>query len=1184
VKHSSNQIPGDPEGSQQDKEQTSTVGSPTSDQEQIIDWDTLHTAREIQGRYVQISEYAEGGIGRILLVRDKFLDREIALKELKVTATDQEEDTVSFGGYTPSGTNLAAKFFHEARITGQLEHPAIVPVHELGRREDGTPYYTMKLIRGSTLGQAIKETKTIQERLKLLPHFLDVCHAIAYAHSRGVLHRDIKPSNIALGAFGETVVVDWGLALVTTEDAETGVLSQESHDGEIQGTPAYMAPEQAMGLVDQIGECTDVYALGAVLYALLTGFAPHKTTTTEDMLPAIIAGDITPIREREPTVPPELADICERSMHVNPQKRYGTAGEVAEDINAFISGGLVRAHTYTFKEHFGRLLSTYRIPLAVGMIFSVLLVVLGVVYQIQLLEERDIAVQERYEAELARELADVEKEKALLENYFVTIGLVESTVRSYGKERSFELLRDCPQPYRNWEWGHLAYSLDTALLTLQVHDDVITGLAVNNDDTRLAISSMNGVVKIWDATSGRILHELPVTEETIRCLSASPQSNLIAAGDGNGDIHLIDFKSGERVNIINAHRGVTIALSFSPDGKRLLSGGWDRKIHEWDLQSLNKTRTFTGHSGAIKDLKHIPYSDRFVSVSDDGTARFWNLDSGVCEISTILEAAHSAALDVDKTGRYVAVMNGQTPTILDAGTGSEVARLYGHTSVMRDLKFAPDGASILTTSHDRTARIWKTGTWQLTSSFSPHDSVQNRIAYSNDGNYLATGDVEGVLKFWDVNALAQPFHFKAHPLGLCSLAVSPRGDVLVTGGSDGGLRLWDMKKGRIVRLFEGHQAPVWSIAFHPDGQRFISTGFDGKISLWDTARSQAIRSISTGLDWPHEAHYDPTGRYFAAADRPGEIRIWDADTGEHLQTFSGQSTFEFTPDGQSILTGNIDGRLTLWDFKTGVEQKRLPSPDVSIAALCVSPSGAYLAVGGHSGTVEVWDMTKEEKLNTLPSGTDHIHELAFSPDDTRLVVACDDGTVRLWEPFLGRVVLTLKNDSTSVRALNFSADGEHILAGLKNGEILTWSAIPWNMELNESQILALKRDNWAREITHYHEDSTGGVLDFKSEINVRRDSLVDMLKNITDLVERLGYMDAPMGGVGLLSTPGLEFLMDLGFEHDDIVIDFGDISFDTPRNILVLQQEVQSRKRDHVTIRVRRNGVMRTLNFNVLDE
>jgi len=322
-----------------------------------IDEATLVT-REHPGRYERGEELGRGGIGRVVQARDRHLGRVVAIKELLVTGAVDGTRPVSgpSGSITP--TPVEIRFADEARITGQLEHPGIVPVHELGRQEDGTLYYTMKMVRGESLAQSL-QGKSLTERLGFLPNFLELCNAVAYAHSCGVVHRDLKPANVMLGEFGETILVDWGLAKVKGERDTKGkklvralnklksLSSNHTVAGMPMGTPSYMAPEGARGEVKAIDERSDIYSLGAILYELLTGRPPHTGATVWEVVESVKKEEPKPPSEVESGVPLELSDIAMSALAKTKDARYSDAKELAEDIRNFQAGDLVKAHRYT---------------------------------------------------------------------------------------------------------------------------------------------------------------------------------------------------------------------------------------------------------------------------------------------------------------------------------------------------------------------------------------------------------------------------------------------------------------------------------------------------------------------------------------------------------------------------------------------------------------------------------------------------------------------------------------------------------------------------------------------------------------------------------------------------------------------------------------------------------------------
>lgn len=359
-----------------------------------------HVTVEQPGRYSIVDEQGRGGQSRVYRARDEHVGRQVAFKELLE------------GGGGEDDQERVLRFVREARITGSLEHPSIIPIYEIGRRLDGRLYYTMRLVKGRTLADAIRECKRPADRLELLGRFEDVCQAVAYAHDRGIIHRDLKPENVMVGAFGETLVLDWGLArsvgaheerhlgdLLTGLDAD----ALKTAHGAIMGTPAYMSPEQARGDPDRINERSDVWGLGAVLYEILTGRPPMQGRSVVEILVALTqVPKIPPARSVCPEVPPELSAIAERALQPWPEMRYANAGEMAREISSYLAGGRVASYSYSAWEIARQLVSRHLAPCIVALVAIYAILGLGVHKHLEVRSETSRA---RIEAAQAQDFA-----------------------------------------------------------------------------------------------------------------------------------------------------------------------------------------------------------------------------------------------------------------------------------------------------------------------------------------------------------------------------------------------------------------------------------------------------------------------------------------------------------------------------------------------------------------------------------------------------------------------------------------------------------------------------------------------------------------------------------------------------------------------------------------------------------
>jgi eukaryotic-like serine/threonine-protein kinase len=304
---------------------------------------TLGSEPDLSGtRYRLIHKLGRGGMATVWLAEDPELDRAVAIKVVDLAASP----------------GLEERLLRESQVIARLEHPSIVPVHENGRLPDGRAYYVMKCVRGVRLDEWVRSSPTLTSSLRL---FERICEAVAFAHSRGVVHRDLKPQNIMIGEYGEALVMDWGLARDGNEpsqrtDLDATARTNATLAGTVLGTPEYMAPEQARGELERVDARTDVWALGAILYFLLTGRAPHVGHTSEEILGRAREAAIAPPEDR----PKALVSMCMKALARAPEDRYASAGELAADAARFLDGERVDAHRETLFEQGARLARRYQ--------------------------------------------------------------------------------------------------------------------------------------------------------------------------------------------------------------------------------------------------------------------------------------------------------------------------------------------------------------------------------------------------------------------------------------------------------------------------------------------------------------------------------------------------------------------------------------------------------------------------------------------------------------------------------------------------------------------------------------------------------------------------------------------------------------------------------------------------------
>ena len=867
-------------------------------------------------RFRILRPHAKGGLGKVSVALDAELHREVALKEIKEEHAHRNDSR--------------GRFLVEAEVTGGLEHPGIVPVYGLGTYADGRPYYAMRFIRGDSLKSAIesfhqtdwkgKDSERSLALRKLLGRFVDVCNAIAYAHSRGVLHRDLKPGNIMLGNYGETLVVDWGLARVQdrTEELDSAQaplqLSSGSNSGQTVagaaiGTPGYMSPEQAEGRLDLLGPATDVYSLGATLYNLLTGQPPIESNQVDEVLARTIKGNIKPLHEIDGRIPKPVAAICEKAMALQPQQRYPTPNELADDVEKYLADEPVSVLRETVSARIARVSRKHRgvVQTTVAALLLLTLLSFGAVIWINSerskaeeaaegeriaridegkqkklaqANERRAQQQERIArgeaalAELDQIAANVarvnaERQRILAEQreaetqqqlYYSKISRAAAHLESNRYGQAADVLNSIPFDQRKWEAHYLSRRAEGTPLTLHWNTNRVNSVGFSPDSSRIVAGGADGTVRVWDAVTGTETHTLRVDTREVTSVGFSPDGSQIVSGDAAGTVRVWDADKGTETLALRGHTSGVNCLAFSPDGSRIVSGSgpWGTGSHArlgqikvWDVASGTELHTLYGHTEHVSSVSFSPDGSRIVS-------------GGGCP-------GKSAEIKV-----------------WDAATGIEIHELRGHTILVTSVAFSPDGTRIVSGSWDTTVKVWDAAKGAEIRTFRGHNGFVDSVAFSPDGSQIVSGSNDNTVKVWDLYSGTEILTFRGHTEDVGSVAFSSDGTQIVSGSGYshklGEVKVWNVAMGTERHTLRGHAELVNSVAFSPDASR-----------------------IASG-----------SGKY----GKPGEIKVWNTATGDEINTLHGHTdrvtSVAFSVDGSRIVSGSLDESVKVWDAQKGV--------------------------------------------------------------------------------------------------------------------------------------------------------------------------------------------------------------------------------------------------------------------------
>ena len=1018
---------------------------------------------------------ARGGMGAILRVWDEDLRRTLAMKVVLGHDEEPEQD-----GTPRIGEHQLVRFLEEAQITGQLDHPGILPVHDLGLDESGRVFFTMPLVRGQTLKEILDLARDNREgwtTTRVLGVLIKVCEAMAFAHSKGVIHRDLKPANIMVGRFGETYVMDWGLAkvlgrketkaarrrtdvgssmsLVRTDRKDASDSDPDSPlitmDGDVVGTPTYMAPEQAMGHLDELGPPSDVYAVGSMLYHLLTHGAPYHQAGVKMSLHTVLAkvldGPPAPIDDK--SIPSELVAICNKAMARNPEERYSDMLAIAGDMRAFVEGHVVRAYETGAAAELKKWVSRNRIA-ATFMAVSVVVVIaaLAVYFYVQtqsrakleeqyaavrsanatISAERDRAEQQEAEAELQRSRAEAIAERSRREGYVGNVRAADSSLKLLRATEANERLAACEEALRGWEWHYLARRANGHQTRFEVPMGLTSASVVSGGRLVLCCSADRGL-RLWDPeleefvagfTDPQITNYPPV----FACMS--PDGSTIYSLNEGGRLWIWDVRTGGLLDNHFAHRPYAVyGLALTEDGRRLATAGQDVRVLIWNTSTMETERSLPSTELASA-IRFSPDGERIAIGHEDGSIRIWSAAapaesdapaSDVVQVPLLQPSGHSSqvtALDWSPDGAMLASCSRDgTARVWSTTTGEIVTAFAGHEEAVSAIAFHPDGTRVATGAEDDTVRLWDVSSGRRLEVMLGHVAPIHSLGFRKNGAQLVSGSRDNTLRVWNIDR-NPVFRRLESDEEIASLAFSPDGRLLATAQSSGAVRLWNTRSGRVLDTLEGHGQEVTCVAFGPKGQRLVTGSTDKSVRLWDTDSSNSLRVWRGHTRRVLAVDYSGDGRWIASAGGGRQIRIWDAQTGVAHALLEGHqgavNGLDFTPDSGFVASASSDGTVRLWDIESQQFEAFEADGDDQLC-VAVSPDASLVASGSKAGLLRVWNTSTGALVHELAGHDDEIVAVVFDEAQSRLVSASSDGTIRVWALLLGTQLLAVEEDA-----------------------------------------------------------------------------------------------------------------------------------------------------------------------------
>ncbi len=1000
----------------------------------------------------------KGGMGVVYQARQASLDRQIAVKMIQ---SDASVDPVA-----------ANKFLSEAMVTGELDHPNIIPIHDLGKTPDGKLFYAMKEIQGRSWDKVIRDHSR-EENLRIL---LAVCDAVGFAHDKGVIHRDLKPANVMLGGYGEVLVMDWGLAASIGSDKAEPLTEHAT----LAGTPSYMAPEMALCDYTVMGRTSDIYLLGAILFEVVTGTPPHPGDNAMAAIDAAAHNEI-----RETTQKGELVDIAMKAMSLNPAERYQTVPEFQQAVRAHqahaesvkltisaadrldavaekggadayrefneIIGGFQQAlnlwagnHQAVYglrasREEFTRLaLERGDLSLAASQVRAIEAdIKQWPLPGLQLARPDDLA------ASVKEAQADARRRKIIVR--LSVVGSVVAALAAFAVMAMAYVVtrtqrdRAVTAETRMEEERNRAVAAEQKML---VERDRVQAAKEEEERQR-----HQAVAALAEAEQQNYYHTIALSAKRLADMQAQAAEGLlwnVPEAQRGWEWGRLMYSTHESLQTLAAHKGSVASVSFSPDGTLVVSEAADRTVRVWDLAGGERGGVFSGRSASTLPLVF----------TDDGERILWGVQNGRIQFMDL--ATHrmtSRAIDAFYPAVYPRLFCPDGQRLIGAGeqgdlalwsleTGRLIMKLTGHQGLVVSAAMDRTGLLLVTGSRDRTARVWRLSDGASLASLGPHPGPVTGVAFDASSTRVSTVSDDALMRVWD-SGTARALRivpFLGLDVSLEGVVFDSGATRMLTLGASNAVQIWDAGTGQRKLRLRGHGAIVSAAAFAPDGRLAVTGARDGKLMVWDAGHDGSVVVLGGHEGAVVTARFAVDGQQIVTAGEDGYARIWDAQDGKLLRTLDKQTgrltCAAFSFDGQHLLTASDGGNTRIWNRETGGMVRALSGHSGAITWAAYSPDGERIATVGYDG-LRVWESGTGKRTITIRADDPVSRIAAFSPDGRFLLMAGDG--VRIWDAVSGDDAGRFDGHEDHVTAMACAVDGKRVITGSRDMTARIWS-------------------------------------------------------------------------------------------------------------------------------------------------